>query len=92
MVMAWHRTVDKPLCESMMTQLTGAYISDSRELGAIDYNDVIMSAMASLITSLTIVYPTVRSGADQRKHQSSASLVFVREFTGHLWIPRTKGQ
>ena len=38
------------------------------------YNDVIMSAMASEITSLTIVYSAVYSGADQRKHQSSASL------------------
>ena len=37
------------------------------------YNDFIMSAMASQITSLTIVY----SGADQRKHWSSASLAFV---------------
>ena len=45
---------------------------------AIHYNDVIMSAMASQITSLTIVYSTVYSGADQRKYQSSASLAFVR--------------
>ena len=37
-----------------------------------------MSAMASQITSLTIVCATVYSGVDQRKHQSSASLVFVR--------------
>ena len=36
-----------------------------------------MSAMAFQITSLTIVYSTVYSGADQRKHQSSASLAFV---------------
>ena len=36
-----------------------------------------MGAMASQITSLTIVYWTVYSGADQRKHQSSASLAFV---------------
>ena len=36
-----------------------------------------MSAMASQITSLTIVYALVYSGADQRKHQSSASLAFV---------------
>ena len=41
------------------------------------YNDVIMGSMASQITSLTIVYSTVYSGADQRKHQSSASLAFV---------------
>ena len=41
------------------------------------YGDVIMGAMASQITSLVIVYSTVYSGADQRKHQSSASLAFV---------------
>ena len=37
------------------------------------YNDPIMGAIASQITSLAIVY----SDADQRKHQSSASLAFV---------------
>ena len=42
------------------------------------YGDVIMSTMASQITSLTIVYSAVYSGVDQRKHQSSASLAFVR--------------
>ena len=42
------------------------------------YCDVIMGAMASQITSLTVVYSTVDSGPDQRKHQSSASLDFVR--------------
>ena len=36
-----------------------------------------MGMMASQITSLTIVYSTVYSDADQRKHQSSASLAFV---------------
>ena len=41
------------------------------------YIDVIMSPMASQITSLTIVYSTVYSGLDQRKHQSSASLAFL---------------
>ena len=42
-----------------------------------------MSAMVSQITSLTIVYSTVYSGADQRRHQSSASLAFVRGI--HRW-------
>ena len=37
-----------------------------------------MTTMASQITSLTIVYSTVYLGADQRKHQSSATLAFVR--------------
>ena len=44
----------------------------------VHYSAVIMSMMASQINSLTIVYSTVYSGADQRKHQSSASLAFVR--------------
>ena len=38
-----------------------------------------MSAMAYQITSLAIVYSTYYSGADQRKHQSSAWLAFVWE-------------
>ena len=42
------------------------------------YNDVIMATMTSQITSLTIVYSTVYSGADRRKHQSSVSLAFVQ--------------
>ena len=46
------------------------------------YSDVIMATMASQITSLTIVHTTVYSGADQSKHQSSASLAFV------WWIHR----
>ena len=45
----------------------------------IHYDDVIMTTMASQITSLTIVYSTVYSGADQRKHQRSVSLASVRE-------------
>ena len=44
---------------------------------SIYYTDVIMSLMASQITSLTIVYSSVYPGTDQRKHQSSASLAFV---------------
>ena len=39
--------------------------------------DVIMRAMASQITGVSIVYLTVCSDTHQRKHQSSASLAFV---------------
>ena len=46
--------------------------------------DVMMYAIAYQITSLTIVYSTVYSDADQRKHQSSASLAFV---CGIHWGP-----
>ena len=41
------------------------------------YNDAIMGTISSQITSLTIVYSTVYSDVDQRKHQSSTSLAFV---------------
>ena len=47
------------------------------------YNDVIMGAIASQITSLTCVYSTVYSDTDRWKHQSSASLAFVRVI--HRW-------
>ena len=56
------------------------------------YIDVIMTTMASQITSLAVVYSTVYSDADQRKHQSSASLAFVWGIHRDRWIPHTKGQ
>ena len=45
---------------------------------ACHYNDIIMTTMASQITSLMNIYLIVYSDADQRKHQSSASQAFVR--------------
>ena len=47
------------------------------------YDDVIMGPMSSQITSITNVYSTVYSGVDQRNHQSSASLAFLRG--SHRW-------
>ena len=49
----------------------------------IHYTDVIMGVMASQITGVSIVYPKVCLCVDQRKHQSSASLAFVRGI--HRW-------
>ena len=51
--------------------------------GSTHYSDVIMSAMASQITGVSIVYSTVCSSEDQRKHQSPVSLTFVRGI--HRW-------
>ena len=65
---------NKILCFAGNTRLGRFYIH---------YSDVIISAMASQITGVTIVYLTVCSGSDQRKHQSSASLAFVRAI--HRW-------
>ena len=50
--------------------------------GRTHYNDGIMSVMASQITSHPVVYSTVYSGADQRKHHI-VSLAFVRGI--HWW-------
>ena len=49
-----------------------------------------MASMAFQITSLTIVYSTIYSGADQSKNQSSVPLAFVwgihrdREFPAQM--------
>ena len=50
----------------------------------INYSDIIMIVMVPPITGVSIVYPTICSGIDQRKHQSSASLAFVRGI--HQWL------
>ena len=59
-------------------------------------SNVTMGTMASPITSLAIVYSTFYSGTDQRKHQSSAPLAFVREIrrspvnSPHKWLVTCK--
>ena len=47
----------------------------------IHFSDVII--MASQTTGVSVVFSTVCSGTDQRKHQSSASLAFMRGI--HRW-------
>ena len=66
--------------------------SFKRERKLSHYSYILMSAMACQITGILIVCSSVCSGADQRKHQSFASLAFVMGI--HLWpvIPLTKGQ
>ena len=58
-------------------------IYETHRIQSIHYSDVIMSVIASQITGVSIVCSTVCWGADQRKHQSSASLAFVRGI--HRW-------
>ena len=55
----------------------------SQDLKRWQYSDVKMSPMGSQITGFANVYSTVCSGPDRRKHQSSASLAFVRGI--HRW-------
>ena len=74
---------------SVMCQCKGCKIATnlSAFYHNLHYNDAIMDSMTSQITSLTIVYSVVYSGADQRKHQSSASLAFVWGIHRDRWIP-----
>ena len=58
-------------------QYTPGNMRTARSLSCFHYNNVIMGAIASQTTSLSIVYSIVNSDADQRKYQSSASLAFV---------------
>ena len=91
--MTWHQIGAKPLSKPMMTQSLNAYLhhnviylnvcQSEQKCGHNHYSKVIMGAMASQITSLKNVYSIIYSGADQREHQSSASLVFVRGI--HRW-------
>ena len=83
-----------PLCTDMMHlpimpvlihqyQTPPRYSRAKIKLCAQHYDDVIMSAMVSQITEVSMVCPTVCSGADQWKHKSSASVAFVRGI--HQW-------
>ena len=83
-IMACRLVGAKPLSEPMLEYFNSNLRNKlqwniKRNSYIFHYDDVIMSAIASQITSLTIVYSTVYPGADQRKHQSSASLAFVWE-------------
>ena len=66
----------------MQLYVPGRYTHGFKQRGlfewAYHYIDVIMSAMASQITSPTIICSTAYPGTDQRKHQCSVSLAFVR--------------
>ena len=64
----WYDLMHVRLQEALVSQ--GMFITH--------YNDVIMDATASQITSIASVYSAVWLDADQRKHQSSAALAFVR--------------
>ena len=74
----WNEVVELPVMRRDIITLFKAPCPGCCLLYERHYNDVIMSTIASQITSLTTVYSTVYSGIDQRKHQSSASLAFVR--------------
>ena len=61
----------------------GVSFVNSKIISIYHYSDIIMSAMSSQVTSLVIVYSSICSSTDKRKHQSYASLTFVRGI--HWW-------
>ena len=64
------RIASNKSCPSLLLNTTSALI--------VQYNDVVMGTIAFQINSLAIFNSTVYSDAYQRKHQSSASLAFMR--------------
>ena len=72
-----------PKQEQILLVVIDWSVSYHRQRSVNHYGDVIMDAIASQITSLTIVYSIVYSDADQRKHQSSASLEFSAQMASN---------
>ena len=94
LALCWWRYDMKPssslltLCERNPT-VTGDLVINNTP----HYNDVIMSAMTSQITSLTIVYSTVYSRRISKENiKTPRHWPLWGEITGDRWIPRTKGQ
>ena len=80
---------DNNVGEGSDVQVWAPYVNGrGSALISIQYSDVTMSIMASQITGISSVCPTVCSGAHQRKHRSSV----WGESTGDWWFPLTKGQ
>ena len=75
----WHQTPNVP---GNIFLYTSSYFNRPH-MYIFHYCDAIMGANASQITSLTVVYSTVYWRSDQRTHQSSPSLAFVRGI--HRW-------
>ena len=74
------------------TLKTGYVTHDYAIEGITHYDDVTMSAIASQITSLTIVYSTVYRAQIKVNIKASRHWPLCGEFTGDRWIPRTNGQ
>ena len=70
------RTIN--VCQLRFSEQVPIYPPSHRDNRCVHYGDVIMGTIASQFTSLAIVFSTVYLDTDQRKHQSSASLAFVR--------------
>ena len=76
-ILLTHICVARPQWVNYLRLVSASTTSVKKCHQTIHYNDVIMGSIAPQITSLTIVYSNVYSGADQTKQQSYASLEFV---------------
>ena len=72
-----HQHFTKPQVQNKRSQYSTWNSQKTPPISPSHYGDVIIGAIASQITNLTIFYSTVYPDADQRKHQSSASMAFV---------------
>ena len=70
-------------CRRTMNTLLADAGTVTKSGSQIYHSDVIMSAMATLITGVSSVHSPVCSSTDQRKYQSSAPLALVRGI--HRW-------
>ena len=68
------------------------YVLISVDLQINHHSDVIMGAMASQITSLTIVYRPFIQAQTKENIKAPRHWPLCVEFTGDQWIPRTNGQ
>ena len=74
----WGRSLESFLVEYIDPFILNSQYHGCWAFGDASVSDIIMDAVASQITSVAIVFSTVYSAAEQRKHQSSASLAIVR--------------
>ena len=85
-IWAWHHalaTRQTPVMVKLFSLFSDPWILNPRDaFSDTHYSDVIMRTIASLITSLAVVYSTVYSYADQRNIKAPRHWPLCGEFTG----------
>ena len=74
----WFETPWRPLCRHCNVSVHNIINAVIKLIFLSMWVNIIMSAMASQLIGISTVYWAVCSGEDQRKHQSTAWLAFVR--------------
>ena len=81
----------RPFC-SALSVISGAENEIMGNIGQYHYDDVIMSAIASQITSLMLFTQPLIQAQIKENIKAPRNWPLWGEFTGDRWIPRTKGQ